>query len=133
MWKEKERSRIRAVQMDNVRGMLGIKRLDKVRNEKIREVYGIRKGVNEVITENLLRWYGHVKRMDADRVVKRVYVSECRGARIRGRPRKRWIESVRECLRERGLNELQAGRVVFDRKKMVGVCKGVCLGSCARG
>ena len=56
--------------------MLGIRRLDKVRNEKIREVYGIRKGVNEVITENLLRWYGHRKRMDADRVVKRVYVSE---------------------------------------------------------
>ena len=55
----------------------------------------------------MLRWYGHVKRMDEDRVVKRVYVSECRGSRIRGRPRKRWIDSVRECLSERGLNELQ--------------------------
>ena len=28
LWKEKERSRIRGVQMDNLRGLLGIKRMD---------------------------------------------------------------------------------------------------------
>ena len=28
LWKEKERSRIRAVQMDNLRGLLGIRRMD---------------------------------------------------------------------------------------------------------
>ena len=33
--KEKERYRIRAVQMDNLRGLLGIKRMDKVRNTRI--------------------------------------------------------------------------------------------------
>ena len=31
MWKEKERSRIRAVLMDNLRGLLGIRKMDKVR------------------------------------------------------------------------------------------------------
>ena len=31
-WREKERSRIRAVQMDNLRGLLGIRRMDKVLN-----------------------------------------------------------------------------------------------------
>ena len=29
LWKEKERSRIRAVQMDNLRGLLGIRKIDK--------------------------------------------------------------------------------------------------------
>ena len=29
IWREKERSRIRAVQMDNLRGLLGIRRIDK--------------------------------------------------------------------------------------------------------
>ena len=29
LWKEKERSRIRAVQMDNLRGLLGIRRIDE--------------------------------------------------------------------------------------------------------
>ena len=28
IWREKERSRIRAIQMDNLRGLLGIKRMD---------------------------------------------------------------------------------------------------------
>ena len=30
LWKEKERSRVRAVQMDNLRGLLGIRRMDRV-------------------------------------------------------------------------------------------------------
>ena len=29
VWREKERSRIRAVQMGNLRGLLGIRRMDK--------------------------------------------------------------------------------------------------------
>ena len=34
----KERSRIRAVQMDNLRGLLGIRRMNKVPNAHIREL-----------------------------------------------------------------------------------------------
>ena len=30
LWKEKEKSRIRTVQMDNLRGLLGIRRIDRV-------------------------------------------------------------------------------------------------------
>ena len=29
-WKEKERSRVRAVQMDGLRGLLGIRRMDRI-------------------------------------------------------------------------------------------------------
>ena len=34
IWKEKEKSRIRVVQTDNLRGLLGIKRMDKVPNAR---------------------------------------------------------------------------------------------------
>ena len=37
LWKEKERSSFRAVQMDNLRGLLGIRRMDRVPNARIRE------------------------------------------------------------------------------------------------
>ena len=30
LWREKERSRVRAVQMDSLRGLLGIRRMDRV-------------------------------------------------------------------------------------------------------
>ena len=36
--KEKERSRFRAVQMDNLRGLLGIRRMDRVQNAQIRDL-----------------------------------------------------------------------------------------------
>ena len=48
IWRE-ERTRIRAVQMDNLRGLLGIRRMDKVSNPQIRQSCGMTKGVDEKI------------------------------------------------------------------------------------
>ena len=31
------------------------------------------------IDEGVLRWFGHVERMERDRIAKRVYVGECTG------------------------------------------------------
>ena len=41
IYREKERSRIRAAQMDNLRGLLGVTRMNRVPNVQIREVYGV--------------------------------------------------------------------------------------------
>ena len=38
LWKEKERSGIRDVQMDNLRGLLGIRRMDRLPNARIWEL-----------------------------------------------------------------------------------------------
>ena len=43
--KEKETSRIRAVQMDNLRGLFGIRRMDSVPNARIRELCRVMKGL----------------------------------------------------------------------------------------
>ena len=53
-WEWSERSRIRAVQMDNLRCLLGIKRM---------EACGVTKRVDERIDEGVFRWFGHVERM----------------------------------------------------------------------
>ena len=44
LWKEKERSRIRAVQIDNLRELLGLRRMDRVPNTRIRELCRVKKG-----------------------------------------------------------------------------------------
>ena len=54
IWREKERSRIKAVQMDNLRGLLGIRRIDKVPNARIWHLCGMTKGVGEKIDEGVL-------------------------------------------------------------------------------
>ena len=77
--------------------------MDRVPNARIKELCGAKKGLDEKIAEGVLCWFGHVKRMASDRIAKRVYVVECAGSRSVGRPRKRWINTVNECLRERGL------------------------------
>ena len=81
----------------------------------------MKKGLNEKIDEGVLRWFGHVER---DRIAKRVYIGECAGSRSVGRLRKRSIDTVKECLRKRGLDVRQARRIVQDKSKCWGFVKG---------
>ena len=60
----------------------------------------VAKGINE----SVLRWFSHIERMEKDRIAKMVYVGECVGNRKVGRPRKRWIDSISDCLMRSGLN-----------------------------
>ena len=69
-----EISRLRAVQMDNLRGLLSIRRMDRVPNARIRDLCGVKKGLDERIDEGVLLWFDHVERMESDRIAKRVYV-----------------------------------------------------------
>jgi predicted ArsR family transcriptional regulator len=51
---------------------------------------------------NMLSWYVHVERMEEENVVKIVYMSKVDGSRGRGRPKLKWIDSVKACVeRER--------------------------------
>ena len=60
IWKE-GRYKIMVVQMYNLRGLLGIRRMDRVPNARIRELCGVTKGVDERIDEGVFRWFGHVE------------------------------------------------------------------------
>ena len=60
--------------MDNLRVLLGIRRMDKIPKARIKELCKVTKGVYEKIDEGVLRWFGHVERMDNNRIAKRVYV-----------------------------------------------------------
>ena len=73
--------------------------------------------VDERIEEGVLWWFSNVERMENDRFAKTVCVGECAGSRSVGRPRKRWNDTVKECLRKRSLDIRQA-------RRMVGVCEG---------
>ena len=58
------------------------------------------KGVNEKISEGVLQWFGHAERMENDRIAKRIYVGECAGVCSVGRPRKRLIVTLKDCLKK---------------------------------
>ena len=102
IWKEKEIFRIRGVQIDSLRDLLGIRKMDKVPNARIKHLCGVTKDVDEKI-DGVLRWIGLVERMENYRTTKRVYVGELAGSRSVGRPRKRWIDAVKDSLKKKGL------------------------------
>ena len=68
--------------------------------------------VNKRIDESILRWFAHIERMEEDRIAKWVYMGECVGSRLVCGPRKKWIDSVNECLKERVLNVEQTRKIV---------------------
>jgi len=50
-----------------------------------------------------ITWLGHVMRMDETRTSKRVFEWKPIDSRIRGRPRKRWIEDIEEDIQGMGV------------------------------
>ena len=54
--------------------------------------------------ESRLKWYGHVLRREDEYVGKRVMVMDVPGRRRRGRPKRRWLDSIRNDLSERELS-----------------------------
>ena len=61
-----------------------------------------------------------MEKMENDRIAKRVYVGECTDNRSVGSARKRWTDTVNDCLRKGGLNVRQAWRVGQDRNEWLG-------------
>ena len=75
--------------MDNLRGLLGFRRMDIVLNTWIKKLCKVKKGLDERINEGVLQWFGYIEGMVSDRIDKRVYVGECAGNHSMGRLRKR--------------------------------------------
>jgi len=66
-----------------------------------------------------MAWLEHVMRMDGRRMPRRISEWKPMGRRIRGRPRKRWIEDVEEDIQTtgiRGRRKLSKERT--ERKKI---------------
>ena len=60
-----------------------------------------------------------MEKMENDRIAKRVYVGECVG-----RLQKRWTDTVKDCVKKRGLDVSQAMRMVNDRSVWRGFMRG---------
>ena len=52
--------------------------------------------IKETIRLNRLRWFGHVQRMEENIIPKKVLDMNLETTRLRGRPRNRWQDEVRE-------------------------------------
>ena len=93
-----ERSKVNVLEMKCLRSFVGVSRLDRVRNEELRRRAGIDRELASRADQRVLRWFGHLERMDEYRMTRRVLMAEVSGGRVRGRPRLGWIDAVKAAL-----------------------------------
>ena len=82
-----------------IRWICGHTRLDKIKNEVIRDEIGVA-SIEDKIREIHLRWFGNIKRRSMDAPVRRCEKLDRPDYRSsRGRPQKSWSEIIRHDLK----------------------------------
>ena len=108
---KKQVEEMEVAKMKMLRLAMGVTRNDKIRNEHIRSTVKVeRLGIK--MREGRLRWYGHVMRRDQEYVGRKMMEMELPGKRRRGRPKRRFLDVVKEDMGEVGAKETD----VEDRK-----------------
>ena len=91
--------------------------MDRVRNIEVRSRAEIERELANRADQRVLRWFGHVERMDEYRMARMVLTAEVSGGWVRGRPRLGWMDGVKVALGNRGMT-VEAGRqCAKDRKE----------------
>ena len=98
-------------EMKMLKFAMGLTRKDKIRNKYIRSIVKIEQ-LGMKIREGRLRWYGHVMRRDQEYVGRMMMEIELLGKRKRGRPKRQFLDVVKEDMGEVGAKEMD----VEDRK-----------------
>ena len=108
-----ERSKVNVLEMKCLSSLVGVSRMDGVRNEEVRRRAGIERELASRGDQRVLRWFGDVERMDEYRMARRVLMAEVSGGRVRGRPRLGWMDGVALGLRQQ---RNDGGGCAKDRK-----------------
>ena len=87
---KKQQSKVQARQMNVLRRIEGVNRLNRVRNVVIRERLN-QEGVLYPMKRREESWKGRLEQMNSGKTTKKAFVGEMKGKRPRGRPHSRWI------------------------------------------
>ena len=117
-----ERRKANVLEMKCLGSLVGVSRMDGVRNEAVRMRAGIERELASRADQRVLRWFGHVERMDQNRMASSVCMAEASGRR---RPRLDWMDGVKVALGNRGMTVEAARQYAKDRKEwraLVHIC-----------
>ncbi|KAK3574608.1 hypothetical protein QTP86_011520 [Hemibagrus guttatus] len=93
--RKRQESELEVAELKMLRFSLGVTRLDRIRNEYIRETAHVGR-LGDKIREIRLRWFGHVQRRESEYIARRMFDMELPGRRQRGRPKRRYMDGINE-------------------------------------
>ena len=96
---KRQEAEMEVAELKMLRFSLGVTRMDKIRNEYIRGTAQVGK-FGEKTREARLRWYGHLRRKDDGYIGRWMLRMELPGKRKRGRPKRRFMDVVKEDMAE---------------------------------
>ena len=105
-----QEKRLEVVEMRMLRWMCGVTKLDKIRNERIRTTTKVGE-ITKKVQERRVKWYGHVMRREEHYVGRRAMEMKVQWRRRRGRHKRRWLDKVKDDIKEKGLSADE----VYDR------------------
>ena len=108
---KKQVEEMEVAEMKMLRFAMGVTRKDKIRNEHIRNTVKVEQ-LEMKMREGRLRWYGHVMRRDQEYVGRKMMEMKLPGKRRRGRPKRRFLDVVKEDMEEVNAKETD----IEDRK-----------------
>ena len=116
--KEATKNSVLVFEMGCLRKILGVSRRNHIRNLDIRAALNVEVDVVRKIQRRRLKYFGHVTRMEGSRFPNLALYGRVHGHRERGRPRKRWLDNIREDCLEINLDVVGATRLAAsDREK----------------
>ena len=77
-----ERRKVNVLQMKCLRNLVGVSRMDRVRNKEVRRRAGIERELASRADQRVLKWFGHMERMDEHRLGRRVLMAKVSGGRV---------------------------------------------------
>ena len=92
---KRQEAEMEVAELKMLRCSLGVTRMDKIRNEYIRGTAHVGK-FGDKTREARLRWYGYLRRKDDGYIGRRMLRMELPGKRKRGRPKRRFMDVVKE-------------------------------------
>ena len=87
------------ISMKMLRFAIGVTKKDKIRNEYIRSTVKVER-LGMKMKEGRLSWYGHVMRRNQEYVGRKMIEMELPGKRRRGKPKRRFLDVVKEDMEE---------------------------------
>ena len=115
--KVNERQKLNVFEMKCLRSMTGASRLDRVRNEVVRARTGVRRELAARVDMNALICFGHVERMDNERLLKKVMNAKVDGRSATGSPKFGWMDGVKRALNDRRMDMREASECARNRNE----------------